>query len=83
MGHQEVRCNNMERMNDDIRRAVRVRLAEKDWNQARLARELGMHPQYLSRLLAGKAGKIPASWLRVFEELDLELVAKKKTHDND
>lgn len=68
----------MERMNDDIRRAVRVRLAERNWRQADLARKLGMKPQYLSKLLTGDAGKIPTSWQRVFDELGLELVARKK-----
>lgn len=68
----------MDAMNDRIRRAVRVSLAERDMNQAELARAVGMKPQYVSELLTGKAGKIPPAWLKVLDELDLELVAVKK-----
>lgn len=66
-------------MNDRIRRAVRVSLAERDMTQADLARAVGMKPQYVSELLTGKAGKIPAAWQRVLAELDLELVAVSKS----
>lgn len=68
----------MELMNDRIRRAVRISLAERDMTQADLARDTGMKPQYVSELLTGKAGKIPTSWTRVLDALDLELVAVKK-----
>lgn len=69
----------MEVMNDRIRRAVRVSLAERDMTQADLARTVGMKPQYVSELLTGKAGKIPTAWTRVLDALDLELVAVKKS----
>jgi len=68
----------MEPMNERIRRAVRVSLAERDMSQADLARTTGMKPQYISELLTGKAGKIPRAWQRVLTALDLELVAVKK-----
>lgn len=69
----------MNAMNDGIRRAVRVSLAERNMNQADLARTIGMKPQYVSELLTGKAGKIPAAWTRVLDALNLELVAVPKS----
>lgn len=68
----------MEHMNDTIRRAVRVRLAERDMTQADLAEKVGMKAQYVSNILTGKVGKIPAAWSKILDELGLELVAVPK-----
>lgn len=65
-------------MNDQIRRAVRVRLAERDLKQGDLAQLVGMKPQYISRLMTGDIGRIPEAWLKVLGALDLELVAMPK-----
>ena len=68
----------MQSMNQNIRRRVRVALAERDMNQSDLARAVGMKPQYISDLLTGRVGRIPTTWARVLEALDLELVAVPK-----
>ncbi len=68
----------MAAMNDQIRRAVRVRLAERDLKQGDLAQLVGMKSQYVSRLMTGHVGKIPETWLKVLDALDLELVAVPK-----
>lgn len=68
----------MEAMNDRIRRAVRVSLAERDMTQGDLAQRIGVTPQYMSRIMQGKVGKIPAAWTKVLDELGLELVAVPK-----
>lgn len=68
----------MERMTDDIRRAVRVELAKRDFSQAELARQLGMAPQYLSNMMRGKVSRMPEAWQKVLDALGLELVAVPK-----
>lgn len=68
----------MDNMNEGIRRAVRVSLAERDMTQSDLAEKIGVSPQYVSRIMQGQVGKIPAAWVRILEALDLELVAAKR-----
>ena len=68
----------MSTVNEHIRRAVRIELARKDMNQARLADGIGVSRQYLSDVMRGKAGKVPAVWQKVLAELDLELVVQAK-----
>lgn len=73
----------MEPMNERIREAVRIELARRDWNQARLADTIGVSRQYLSEIMRGKAGNVPVVWSKVLDELGLELVAKRKGNDRD
>ena len=68
----------MSTVNEHIRRAVRIELARKDMNQARLANGIGVSRQYLSDVMRGKAGKVPAVWQKILAELDLELVVQAK-----
>ncbi len=68
----------MAAVNERIRRSVRVALAERDMTQRDLAEKLGIAPQHVSDLIRGKTGKIPASWQKMLEALDLELVAVPK-----
>lgn len=68
----------MTSMNNQIRRAVRVRLAERDLKQGDLAQLVGMKPQYISRLMTGNVGRVPEAWLKVLDALDLQLVAIPK-----
>ena len=68
----------MSTVNEHIRRAVRIELARQDMNQARLADGIGVSRQYLSDVMRGKAGKVPAVWQKVLAELDLELVVQAK-----
>ena len=65
-------------MNERIREAVRVELARRKSNQAHLAGEVGVSRQYISDLMTGKSGNVPAVWSRIFDELDLELTVTPK-----
>jgi len=65
-------------MNEVVRRAVRVSLAERDMTQSELAEEIGVTPQYVSRIMQGQVGKIPPAWQRILDALGLELVAVPK-----
>jgi|GEM_PF-2711864 len=69
----------MDHMNEGIRRAVRVSLAERDMTQSDLAEQIGVSPQYVSRIMQGQVGKIPPAWQRILDTLGLELVAVPKT----
>ncbi len=64
-------------MNDDIREAVRIELAKRNWRQKDLAEETGLSKQYLSQMLSGKAGSLPGSWEKVLETLKLRLVVAR------
>lgn len=68
----------MANVNNKIREAVRIELARRDKNQAQLAHEVGVSRQYMSDIMRAKAGNVPAVWQKVFDALDLELVAKEK-----
>lgn len=68
----------METVNDRIREAVRVELARRASNQAQLAEKVGVSKQYISDVMRARAGKVPAVWQRILEELDLEVVVQKK-----
>ena len=57
----------MNSMNAQIRRAIRIRLAERDLKQRDLADLLGMKPQYVSRLMTGDVGKVPDAWQKVLD----------------
>lgn len=69
-------------MNDQVREAIRVQLAKKDITQAELARKAGVSKQYIHKLIRGKTGNPSESWSKVFDILDLELVAKPKEPEN-
>jgi transcriptional regulator with XRE-family HTH domain len=71
----------MERMNDKIRRAVRVSLAERDMSQTDLAEKIGVSRQYVSRIMQGQVGRIPEAWVRILDALELELTAVPKEDD--
>ena len=65
-------------VNDRIREAVRVELARRASNQAELAEKVGVSKQYISDVMRARAGKVPAVWQRILDELDLELVVTKR-----
>lgn len=71
----------MERMNEKIRRAVRVSLAERDMTQTDLAEKIGVSRQYVSRIMQGQVGKVPDAWVRILDALDLELTAVAREDD--
>jgi len=72
----------MELMNERIREAVRVELARRKSNQARLADEVGVSRQYISDLMSGRSGNVPGVWERIFDELGLELTVVAKPGKN-
>jgi transcriptional regulator with XRE-family HTH domain len=69
----------MTTVNERIRQAVRIELARRDSNQAKLAKQVGVSPQYISDVMRARAGNVPEVWQRIFDELDLELVARPKS----
>jgi transcriptional regulator with XRE-family HTH domain len=69
----------MSTVNDQIRQAVRIELARRDSNQARLAERVGVSKQYINNVMRARAGKVPAVWQRILDELDLELVVRPKS----
>lgn len=68
----------MTTVNDDIRAAVRVALARRGDSQAKLAARVGVSPQYLSDVMTGRAGNVPAVWQRMLDDLGLELSVRAK-----
>ena len=68
----------METVNDRIREAVRVELAKRASNQAHLAEKVGVSKQYISDVMRARAGKVPAVWQRILDELDLELIVRSR-----
>ena len=68
----------LDKMNDQIRQAVRVELAKHNRKQTDLAEQLGVTRQYVSSLMRGETGNVPDVWQRIFDELGLELVVQPK-----
>ena len=62
-------------MTDDVREAVRIQMAKRNWRQKDLAGDTGVSKQYLSQMLSGKAGNTPDAWEKVFQSLGLRLIA--------
>lgn len=72
----------MEPVNDKIREAVRIELARRNTNQARLADRIGVSRQYLSDVMRGKAGHVPAVWQKILDDLGLEIAVLAKDAPN-
>ena len=68
----------MEPVNDKVRQAVRIELARRDSNQAKLADRIGVSRQYVSDVMRGKAGRVPAVWQKILDDLGLEVVVRPK-----
>ena len=68
----------MATVNERIREAVRIELARRASNQARLAKKVGVSPQYISDVMRARAGNVPDVWQRIFDELGLDLVVVPK-----
>lgn len=65
----------MKTMTDDVREAVRIEMAKRNWRQKDLAESTGVSKQYLSQMLNGKAANTPNTWERVLSSLGLKLIA--------
>jgi transcriptional regulator with XRE-family HTH domain len=66
----------MTNVNDDIRKAVRIEMARRDWNQSELAEVTGLSRQYISELMSGKAGNLTEAWEKIFGALKITLKAE-------
>ena len=74
-----VKSLRMNAMTEEIRKAVRVALAERDWNKSKLADEAGVSRQFVSEMMRGPKGDLQESWQKIFDALGLELkVGPKK-----
>lgn len=65
----------MNAMTDDVREAVRIEMAKRNWRQKDLAGDTGVSKQYLSQMLSGKAANTPDAWAKVLTSLGLRLIA--------
>ena len=65
-------------MNERVRQAVKDAMAERELSQGKLAERVGMERPNITRLLSGRSGQVPEAWQKIFDELDLELVAIPK-----
>ena len=69
----------MANVTEDIRRAVRVELAKRDWTQQDLSKASGVSEVHVSRLLSRsddkskRAGDLPGSWEKIFDTLGLRI----------
>ncbi len=68
----------MNPVTEEIRKVVRVKLAERNWSQAELAKRADLSPQFLSQIMTGKTGDLPDYWNSVLDVLGLELTAIEK-----
>lgn len=69
------------RMNDEITAAVRDALAKRNMTQIALAEKVGLTPSYLTSMLQGRRGKVPETWQKILEALDLKLVAAPQSRE--
>ena len=65
-------------MNNQIREAARRELAGRGWTQQQLASKARVRQATVSRLLTGERTGEPATWERLLDALELELVAVPK-----
>ncbi len=65
----------MKRMTDSFRREIKSFIVlNEDINQAELAENMGISRQYLSKILNGHSGKMPAVWEKLLEQLDMTVL---------
>lgn len=69
----------MSPMTDQVRKAVKERMAQLGMSQGDLAEKLHMERVNLNRILTGRSGKIPESWQRILDSLGLELIVVPKS----
>jgi transcriptional regulator with XRE-family HTH domain len=70
-------------MTDEIAEAVRIELARRNWSRAKLADEAGVSRQMISEMLNNKRARVPESWQKVFDLLELEVTVKRREPKND
>lgn len=67
------------KMTDNIRKTVREVMTEKGITQVDLAELVSMERPNVTRILAGRSGKIPDGWQKILDALNLELVVRPKS----
>lgn len=65
-------------MNNEIRQAVKQVMEKQGISQGKLAEDIGIDRVNLTRVLSGRSGKIPETWQKILERLNLELVVREK-----
>ena len=65
-------------MTNDIRKAVKKQMIDKEVNQTELAKLIGKSRQQVNDVLSGRTGHLGDTWEDIFEALGLELVVKPK-----
>lgn len=68
----------MNSMTDSIREMVRESMNQQGISTYRLAQLTEIEQPNVTRLLKGRSGKIPDSWQKILDALDLELVVQPK-----
>lgn len=71
--------DNLAGMNDEIRTLVKTVMREQEMSQGELARRTGLTRPAVTKLLNGVVGKIPENWQRILDELEIDLVAVKRS----
>lgn len=67
-------------VNDEIRAAVRARIASLGISQAEAARQMGLEPQELNRALQSR-GRIPPVWQKILDHFKLDVTVKPKEEE--
>ena len=65
-------------VNDRIREEARIAMLRQRVTQTALAERTGLSRQHINHLLTGHRGGVAAGWLRILDELGLELVVVPK-----
>jgi ribosome-binding protein aMBF1 (putative translation factor) len=68
----------MENMTNDIRKAVKKQMIDKDLNQTELAQMIGKSRQQVNDVLSGRTGHLADTWQEIFDALGLELIVVSK-----
>lgn len=69
------------RMNVRIRESVKAHMRAKNLSQEALGELVDMAQPNIARLLSGRSGRIPETWNRILDALELEVVAVPKGTD--
>lgn len=68
----------METMTNEIRKAVKKRMIDKELNQTELAKTIGKSRQQVNDVLSGRTGHLAETWEEIFKALGLELIVREK-----
>jgi predicted transcriptional regulator len=68
-------------MTEEIRKAVKIELVKRGVSQTAVADQIGVTRQHLSRMLSDstQSGGLPESWVKLLDELGLELKVVPKS----